>query len=109
MNRMKTAFVGEWRIEEMEQWDQDYIDMEEPGHVTFEKGGSGGFHFGCVDATLDWRYDTSIDRVGFTFDGSDEGDQVNGRGWAKIEGPQMVGHIAFHLGDESGFKARKGN
>jgi hypothetical protein len=103
-----SAFVGKWRIVEMEQWDQDYVDMEEPGHVTFKKGGSGGFHFGCVDATLDWRYDASIDRVDFTFEGSDEGDQVNGRGWAKIEGKQLVGQIAFHLGDESGFKARKG-
>jgi len=31
---MKTAFVGRWKITEMEQWDQDYIDMEEPGIIT---------------------------------------------------------------------------
>ena len=48
--------------------------MEETGHVTFEKRGTGGFHFGCVDASLDWRYDNSISRVDFTFEGSDEGD-----------------------------------
>jgi hypothetical protein len=105
---MNPALVGEWRIVEMEQWDQDYVDMEEPGHITFKKGGSGGFHFGCVDARLDWHHDSSNERVDFTFDGCDEGDQVSGRGWAKIEGKQMVGRIAFHLGDESGFKARKG-
>jgi hypothetical protein len=105
---MKTTFVGKWRFIEMEQWDSEYIDMEEPGRITFENGGSGGFHFGCVEATLDWRYDKSIDRVDFTFDGSDEGDQVSGRGWAKMEGKQMVGQIVFHLGDESGFKAQKG-
>jgi len=45
--------------------------------------------------------------VDFTFEGSDEGDQVSGRGWAKIEGKQMVGQIVFHLGDESGFTAKK--
>jgi len=67
----------------MEQWDQDYVHTEETGHVTFEKRGSGGFHFGCVDAALDWRYDDSISRVDFTFEGSDEGDQVTGRGLAK--------------------------
>ena len=104
---MKAAFVGRWRIVEMEQWDRDYIDMEEPGQITFEEKGMGGFHFGCVDAQLDWRYDPSLDRVDFTFEGSAEGDQVNGRGWAKIDGKQMAGLIAFHLGEESGFKARK--
>jgi hypothetical protein len=50
-----------------------------------------------------------IDRVDFTFDGSDEGDQVSGRGWAKIDGKQMNGQIVFHLDEESGFKAKKTN
>ena len=105
---MKEDFIGKWKIVEMEQWDQDYVDMEEPGHITFKKGGSGSFHLGCVDASLGWRYEASIDRADFTFDGCDEGDQVNGRGWAKFEGKQMVGQILFHLGDESGYKASKG-
>ena len=65
------ACVGLWKISEMDQWDLDYVDMEEPGHVTFKKGGSGGFHVGCVDASLDWRHDSSSDRVDFTFEGSD--------------------------------------
>jgi len=104
---MKSAFIGRWKITEMEQWDQDYVDMEEPGHITLEKRGSGSFHFGCVDLALDWRYEAAIGRVDFTFDGSDEDDRVGGRGWAKIEGKQLVGQIVFHLGDESGFKARK--
>ena len=92
----------------MEQWDQDFVDLEEPGHITFKKGGSGDFHFGCVDASLDWHYEASIDRVDFTFDGFDEGHQVDGGGWAKIEGKQLIGQIVFHAGGESGFKANKG-
>lgn len=109
MKSSTSAFVGKWRIVEMDQWDQDYIDMEEPGHVTFQKSGSGGFHFGCVDASLNWRFDDSLNRVDFTFDGCDEGTEVNGRGWAKVEGDgtQMLGQIIFHQGDESGFKAKK--
>jgi hypothetical protein len=107
---MKTAFVGKWRITEMDQWDQDFIDMEESGHITFKRGGSGGLHFGCVDASLDWRYDDFLDRIDLTFEGFDEGTEVSGRGWARIEGKpkQMVGQIVFHQGDESGFKAKKG-
>ena len=107
---MKTAFEGKWRILEMDQWDQDYVNAETPGHITFEKKGQGRFHFGYVHAQLDWRYDPAIDRVDFSFEGSCEGDEMNGRGWAKIEEKpkQMSGKIVFHQGDESGFKAKKG-
>ena len=42
--------------------------------------------------------------------GTDEGTEVSGRGWAKMEGKgkQMIGQALFHQGDESGFKAKKG-
>ena len=49
-----------------------------------------------------------VDRVGFTFAGFDEGDEISGRGWVAVEGKQLAGQIAFHQGDESAFKARKG-
>jgi hypothetical protein len=35
MKSSTSAFVGKWRIVEMDQWDQDYIDMEEEGQITF--------------------------------------------------------------------------
>ena len=31
----------------MEQWDQDYIDLEKPGYFRFHKDGMGEFVFGC--------------------------------------------------------------
>jgi len=83
----------------------EYIDMTEPGHITFQKGGTGQLHFGCVDAELDWQ--DGEHRVDFSFQGFDEGDEVNGRGWAKVEEKFLVGRIIFHMGDESGFTARK--
>jgi hypothetical protein len=64
--------------------------------------------FGAVDATLDWRADAAGNRVNFTFEGFDEGDDVSGRGWAGLGGGKMTGRICFHQGEESGFKARKG-
>lgn len=93
----------------MDQWDQDYVNAEEPGHFTFEMKGMGRVHFGYVHAQLDWRYDPGVDRVDFSFEGSCEGDEMTGTGWAKIEGKskQMVGQIAFYQGDQSGFKARR--
>jgi len=36
-------FIGKWRITEMEQWDQDYIDLEEPGYFRFHKDGLDEF------------------------------------------------------------------
>ena len=58
----------------------DYIDMESPGHITFKKDGTGQFHFGCVDAGLDWSFAPRKAQAEFTFSGFDEGDEVSGRG-----------------------------
>jgi hypothetical protein len=106
---MKTSLVGRWRIVSMEQWDQDYVDMVAPGHIAFNKGGTGQLHFGCVETELDWRLEADTGRVEFTFSGFDEGDEVTGRGWAKADGASLAGRIAFHQGDESGFEAAKEN
>ena len=91
----------------MEQWDQDFVDMVSPGQITFTRGGRGEFHFGAVDVTLDWRVNDAGSRVEFSFEGFDEGDEVSGRGWARVDGREMKGWFAFHQGDESGFTARK--
>jgi hypothetical protein len=40
---MKREYLGRWRIVEMEQWDQDYIDLEVPGYILFEENNSGEF------------------------------------------------------------------
>jgi hypothetical protein len=41
-----------------------------------------------------------------TWDGTDEGDRVSGRGWAQLEPDgSLRGHISFHAGDDSGFRA----
>ena len=104
---MKSSFVGRWRIVEMEQWDQEFVDLASPGHITFTSNGRGELHFGAVDATLDWRVDDAGSRVAFSFEGFDEGDEVSGRGWARVEGRELKGWFAFHLGDESEFRARR--
>jgi hypothetical protein len=104
---MRTSVLGRWKITEMEQWELEFLDMVEPAHITFEKGGWGSFHFGCVDADFEWRLDPGSGRVDFTIQGFDEEDDVDGKGWAKAESKLMIGHIGFHPGEESGFKAKK--
>jgi len=91
----------------MEQWDADYIDMEEPGYVAFKSKGAGDLRFGCIQAQLDWRLDLEVGRIEFSFSGFDEDTEVDGRGWVKVNGKQMIGRIFIHMGDESGFKAKR--
>ena len=91
----------------MEQWDQEFVDLVSPGHITFTGDGRGELHFGAVDVSLDWRVDATRNRVNFSFEGFDEGDEVSGSGWAETSAGNLTGSIAFHLGDESGFVAQK--
>ena len=104
---MKSSFARRWRIVEMEQWDQQFVDLVSPGHITFTRDAHGELHFGAVDVRLDWRADATGNRADFSFEGFDEGDEVSGEGWAELNGGKLTGRIAFHLGDESGFVAQK--
>lgn len=51
----KAAFIGKWRITEMEAWDQEFVDMEVAGHFTFARKDLGSFQFGLVQGEIDWR------------------------------------------------------
>ncbi|MGL4462621.1 MAG: hypothetical protein ACRC1K_10730 [Planctomycetia bacterium] len=111
MAKAKSAnpFIGRWRITEMDQWDQDYVNEEEDGYVEFTKNLGGGFHFGYVygDMSCTLESDGGPPKIEWTFDGNDEMDHVMGRGWARIENGVLVGKIYFHHGDQSTFTATK--
>ena len=36
-------FLGQWRIVWMDGWDQDYVDMEVPGHPYIHPGNDSAF------------------------------------------------------------------
>ena len=93
----------------MEAWDKDFIDLMEPGHITIKSDGLGLLMFGAIQTDIDCRIETINDgeRLDFTFNGIEEGDPICGRGWAEINGQQLVGRIYIHLGDDSSFIARK--
>lgn len=109
MPRINKEYTGKWRIQEMDAWDKDYIDLVVPGHITIKKDGTGTFQFGAVGCEIDARIenDSGSERIEFTFEGSDEGDQVSGRGWALLKNKKIEGKLYFHLGDDSGFIATK--
>jgi hypothetical protein len=102
--------IGRWRIMEMSGWDRDAIDLIEPGFIEFAGDGTGEFGFIAVRGRLDGRPAERDGRAGveFTWDGIDEGDDVSGRGWAAVVDDETIeGHLFFHLGDDSSFRASR--
>ena len=57
----------------MDNWDQDYVDMVIPGHITVTKHG-GEMEFGVVNCDLDCRVEefAGTERLEFSFLGMDE-------------------------------------
>lgn len=102
-------FQGRWRITWMEQWEQDYVDEEVEGCFEFAAKNHGSFQFGLVRGEIDYRQVTrdSKPAIEFSWEGNDEMDSVQGRGWAIADGDELTGMIFFHQGDESAFKAKR--
>jgi hypothetical protein len=109
MKKEIKPFIGTWSIVEMEVWDQEFVNMDVPGHFTFEKDGLGFFQFGLVQGEMDCRIEIGDRRtqIEFSWEGQDETDPASGRGWAVIENEELCGRIFIHLGDDSAFRAQK--
>jgi hypothetical protein len=107
--KTKQNFEGRWRITWMDQWDQEFIDEEVEGYFNFQRNGVGSFHFGYVRGEIDYRVATRDGKpcIEFTWDGNDEMDPAQGRGWAVVDGNELSGMIFFHQGDESEFKCQR--
>ena len=107
---MKSAgnrFKGRWKIVWMEMWDQDYVDEEVPGHVTFGERGGGEFQFGYVSGSFAWSAEN--DYVDTLWEGNDEMDPAHGSIYCEIENGELHGTIGFFNGDESDFRAVQEN
>lgn len=103
MSKTKNWAVGRWLIESMDQWDRDFIDEEVRGYFEFDTRGLGSFQFGYVQGQIDYRLGARDGKpaVEFSWDGRDEMDPAQGRGWLLCEGEELRGMFFIHLGDES--------
>ena len=108
--RVTSSLVARWRIVEMDLWAQEDVDLVAPGFIEFEPDHMGSLGFIAVQGGIDWR-DAPRDGhpgVEFSWEGFDEGDHTTGRGWAAVEDDGTLrGHLFFHLGDDSGFRAER--
>ena len=103
-----SGIAGRWRIAETALWDDDDLDMAEPAVIEFGRARRGSLSLLAITATLDWRPAQIDARAGaeFSFEGFDEGDPISGRGWAALGADGTVrGHLFFHMGDDSTFRA----
>jgi hypothetical protein len=102
-------FVGQWRIMKMDLWSTEDLDLLGPAHLTLEHDGLGRLEFLAIEADVDYRVvqRDSLPAVEFSFEGSDEGDRISGRGWAILDGEQLRDRLFLHRGDDSGFAARR--
>ncbi len=103
------AFTGRWRILEMDLWDRDALDLVEPAFIEFGRDHTGAIGFIAITGWIDWRRDRAgRPGVEFSWEGTDEGDRVSGRGWAELNGEGVLhGRLYFHLGDDSSFRAER--
>src|SRR6185369_4300176 len=92
-----SLFKGRWKIVWMERWDQDFVDEEVPGHVTFGDKGHGEFQFGYVSGFFDWS--VKDDRVDSLWECNDEMDPAHGDIRCEIRNGELHGVIGFFNGD----------
>ena len=107
--KSKPPFEGRWHIVSMTEWGEDFINAEVRGFIEFDAKGGGEFHFGYVRGDMDYRLTTKDGEpaVEWTWEGNDEMDPAQGRGWAVLKGDELHGMIFFHQGDDSGFVAKR--
>lgn len=107
----KHSLLGTWRIVGTDLWDVNDLDAMDPAHLTLEPKGHGSLGLLAIEAELDYRVvqRDGLPAIEFSFEGSDEGDRISGRGWAILDGERFRGHLFIHQGDDSGFTAARGN
>ena len=108
--KLVSPFHGRWHIVSMTEWDEDYLNEEVQAFIEFDDKGGGSFQFGYVQGFMDCRETTRDGKpcIEWSWEGNDEMDPAQGRGWAVVEGDRLKGMIFFHQGDDSGFEAGSG-
>jgi hypothetical protein len=104
------AFVGRWRIVEMDVWDNDVLDEFEEAHITFKGGRDGEIAFAALSGSLDVRYGARDGSAGagVLLGGFDDNEPACGRGWVMLgTAGRLAGHLYIHKGDDSGFVCQR--
>jgi hypothetical protein len=103
------TIFGSWRIVSSPDFDDAYLRMEVEPYVELEQDGSrvsGTYHVGLQQGGIDGRLE-GAQRVVFSFEGSDELEEVHGRGELYADGVQARFVLHYHQGDEYTFTCER--
>lgn len=109
--KKNSDFIGLWYIYEMENWDEDYFNMEGQAHIIIEKNKRGEFKFGLVYGEIEkgkfLEYENEK-KFEFTWSGGDDQEELFGSGWVELKEINVLeGELNIHRGDGSKFLARR--
>ncbi|MEA3559625.1 MAG: hypothetical protein U9R75_10260 [Candidatus Thermoplasmatota archaeon] len=110
LNLDGNEIVGAWHIQEMSEWDPEYLNMEVQAFIRIDKNSKGEFRFGLVSGQISGGFekDTECERFKFTWEGNDEGEYVSGDGWIRAKDDEFAeGEIRFNSGEISLFITTK--
>jgi hypothetical protein len=109
MARRNSQFLGEWRITATGLWAPADLDEFAPAHITFSANRHGKLALIAIEADIDYRVVRRDGKpaVEFSWQGSDDGQPISGRGWALLGDGQIAGRLFIHQGDETSFTAKR--
>ena len=83
--------------------------MVVPAHITFSRDHLGELELLAIEGSVDYRLGKRDGALvaEFSWEGSDEGQPISGRGWALLADDQLAGRLFIHQGDETGFTAKR--
>ncbi len=92
----------------------DYLSLTPDPHLKIEVSGTnevtGSYLFGVQDGSIDGQFeqDKESQRLLFSFEGSDEGDEVSGFGTASLESADtLLLSMHYHMGDTYSFRCTR--
>ena len=105
----RSAVRGHWRVESTSLWDDEALHLLGLPYLKLRANGLGDLQVGALEADIDWQVRVMGDLpvVDFTFEGSDDGTPVCGRGSMNIEGDHLQGQLFIHRGETSTIIARR--
>lgn len=105
----RNPFLGKWWIIASDLWTREDLNSVVPAHITFNRNHLGELELIAISASIDHRIGNrdGTPIVEFTWEGSDEGQPVSGRGWARLTGDHLNGQLFIHQGDETDFTAKR--
>ena len=109
MTALARSVRGRWHFDDFEGFDPDDLNLLGDAFLEFGKDRLGSMQYCALTADVDYVVTErgGVRTVEFSWSGSEEGDDVSGRGASELRGETLEGRIYVHRGDSYHFTATK--